>query len=215
MSNLELHEGTGSSRRRGIGAAATGANASASANASHATMYPVNGIQGSDDEDHHRDDGGKLNSDYNEKDYLLDRDPSEALGGGPGLDKEREKEKKDKWSRLIPQDLVKGKRSSGSGTSRVPRRSGFNGVVSQRVILDGVLSTSCDEAERMTSISSPPLSYPSLPSRGTTFRSNVMPPSARLAYPPRRRTLSPTTPTSYRSSSTPFWPSSRGSTASG
>jgi hypothetical protein len=116
MSNLELHDTAAgvSSRRRGQ---TNGAGVGSSS--VHTTLA--------------QDD-----TDYNEKDYLMDRRSSEDAGistastskGTPYSNKEKEK-----WSKLIPEDLLGG---SSSTRSRRPgarqHRSGFRGVVSCIVI---------------------------------------------------------------------------------
>lgn len=98
MSKLELHEsGSGSQRRRGAGAGAT-----------------ANGGPGT----------SLFEDSHDEKDYLLDRSDKE-------LDTRRREDvngkEKEKWSRLIPEDLLGGRAQSRQPARQ--RRSGLLGVV--------------------------------------------------------------------------------------
>jgi hypothetical protein len=80
MSNLDIHDSNSSASRRRGGAATTTA-------AERANMYPVNGVNGDDDDD------------ANKKDYLMDTRPHMSQNAYSS-DKEKEK-----WARLIPQEL--------------------------------------------------------------------------------------------------------------
>lgn len=121
MSNLELHDTAAgvSSRRRGNGTAINGGSPAMGTHSTSSTFVQ-------DDNDY-----------TNEKDYLMDRDhttrnsPPLASTSKATLFNTKEKEK---WSKLIPEDIIGG---SSSLRARRPgsrqRRSGLSGVVSLEV----------------------------------------------------------------------------------
>ena len=101
MSNLELHEsGSAASQRRHGGPAST---------SSGTASYGANGML----------------DDLNEKDYLLDRPDNGLANGRRRDDNGKEKEK---WSKLIPEDLLGGRANARHSARQ--RRSGLSGVVS-------------------------------------------------------------------------------------
>jgi hypothetical protein len=107
MSNLELHDTAAgvSSRRRGNGGGFS--TPTTTANGDHLTF--------AQDE-----------TEFNEKDYLMDRPDANISKSTLFSTKEKEK-----WAKLIPEDIIGGSSSSRT-RARGPglQRSGFKGVVS-------------------------------------------------------------------------------------
>lgn len=110
MSNLELHDTAAgvSSRRRGNGGAFGGASSlSTTANGDHSTF-------------------AQEEQDFDEKDYLMDR--PDASTSKSTLFSTKEKEK---WSKLIPEDIIGGSSSSRTRTRGAGlQQSGLKAVVS-------------------------------------------------------------------------------------
>lgn len=115
MSNLELHESTAASRRRGVNNDGSAGHRVADGTGTTA----VNGAYSSA-----------------EKDYLLDRDPNSlatSKSTSSGIDDGYNSKEKDKWSRLIPTELAGGRAAPNSGSqlaAKYRRRPGFAYIVS-------------------------------------------------------------------------------------
>ena len=198
MSNLELHgSGAGAQQRRRGGAGAGGAGASSapssrpgSGSGTDGSTRGMRAYEGHDGDDNDDDD-------MNEKDYLMDR-PALPVSSS----------EKDKWSKLIPEDVGGARRRAGGGPgSRKQGLAGLVGAAPSHLCLLLLIPCSHSSSSHL-----PPPPWPTGPDL-------TIPATCLSACPHRdpnlRRTSGPTTATGLPSSSTLPSPSTRGCTASG